>query len=97
MIGHSNFNLSDKEMIVRRIADIQDKKCYIDLFKLLIKKNISYMKNKNGIFFNVSILSDEILNIIDNILTYHEIKQKKYLVIIYIENGNSYKSPYSAW
>ena len=31
MIGHSNFNLSDKEMIVRRIADIQDKKCYIDL------------------------------------------------------------------
>ena len=50
MIGHSNFNLIDKEMIVRRIADIQDKKCYIDLFKLLIKKNISYMKNKNGIF-----------------------------------------------
>ena len=77
MIGHSNFNLSDKEMIVRRIADIQDKKCYIDLFKLLIKKNISYMKNKNGIFFNVSILSDEILNIIDNILTYHEIKKEK--------------------
>jgi len=87
MIGHSNFNLSDKEMIVRRIGDIQDKKCYIDLFKLLIKKNISYMKNKNGIFFNVSILSDDVLNIIDNILTYHEIKKEKYLVIIYIENG----------
>ena len=41
MIGHSNFNLIDKEMIVRRIADIQDKKCYIELFELLIKKNIS--------------------------------------------------------
>ena len=77
MIGHSNFNLSDKEMIVRRIADIQDKKCYIDLFKLLIKKNISYMKKKNRIFFNVSVLSDEVLNIIDNILTYHEIKKRK--------------------
>ena len=88
MIGHSNFNLSDKELMVRRIADIQDKKCYIDLFKLLIKKNISYMKNKNGIFFNVSILSDEILNIIDNILTYHEIKKKKYLVIVNIEHGH---------
>ena len=77
MIGHSIFNLSDKELIVRRIADIQDKKCYIDLFKLLIQKNISYMKNKNGIFFNVSILSDDVLNIIDNILTYHEIKKEK--------------------
>ena len=40
MIGHTIFNLSDKEMIVRRIADIQDKKCYIKLFKLLIKNNI---------------------------------------------------------
>ena len=69
--------LSDKEMIVRRIADIQDKKCYIDLFKLLLKNNISYMKNKNGIFFNVSILSDDVLNIVDNILTYHEIKKEK--------------------
>ncbi len=77
MIGYTTFNLSDKEMIVRRIADIQDKKCYIGLFKLLIKKNISYMKNKNGIFFNVSILSDEILNLIDNILTYHEMKKEK--------------------
>jgi hypothetical protein len=84
MIGHSNFNLSDKEMIVRRIADIQDKKCYIDFFKLLIKKNISYMKNKNGIFFNVSILSDDVLNIIDNILTYHEMKKEK------IFNNNMY-------
>ena len=92
MIGHSNFNLSDKEMIVRRIADIQDKKCYIDLFKLLIKKNISYMKNKNGIFFNVSILSDDVLNIIDNILTYHEIKIEKISCNnIYIENVYSHK------
>ena len=41
MIGHSNSNLSDKELIVRRIADIQDKKFYIELFKLLIKNNIS--------------------------------------------------------
>ena len=97
MIGLSILNLSDKEMMVRRIADIQDKKCYIELLKLLIKKNISYMKNKNGIFFNVSILSDDILNIIDNILTYHEIKKEKYIVIIYIENGYSHKSPYSAW
>ena len=77
MIGHSIFNSSDKELIVRRIADIQDKKCYIELFNLLIKKNISYMKNKNGIFFNVSILSDDVLNIIDNILTYHEMKKEK--------------------
>ncbi len=75
MIGHSNFNLSDKELIVRRIAaDIQDKKCYIELFKLLFEKNISYEKQKWNIFY-VSILSDDVLNIIDNILTYHEIKK----------------------
>jgi hypothetical protein len=77
MIGPSIFNLSDKELIVSRIADIQDKKCYVELFKLLIKKNISYMKNKNGIFFNVSILSDDVLHIIDNILTFHEMKKEK--------------------
>ncbi len=83
MISNKNFNTNDKVLIVRRIADIGVKKCYIDILKLLIKENIQYTRNKNGIFFNVSILSHEVLNMIDSILLYHEKKKEIYINNLY--------------
>ena len=83
MISYKTFNTNDKVLIVRRIADIGVKKCYIDIFKLLIKENITYTRNQNGIFFNVSILSNGVLNMIDTILLYHEKKKEIYINNLY--------------
>jgi len=77
MIETKNFSLNDKLFLIRRINDIKDKKCYRDIFKFLIKQNIKYMRNSNGIFFNVGLLSNEFLTMIDFIVSFHEIKQEK--------------------
>ncbi len=62
----------DKKMLVKRIGDIKNKKCYIKIFKLINNDNLSYTKNDNGIFFNLSILSDDILSRIEQIIIYYE-------------------------
>jgi len=72
MISNKNFNMSDKKFLIRRINDIKNKKCYQDIFRLLLNKNINYTRNSNGIFFNLALLNDEILNRIDFILSFHE-------------------------
>ena len=72
MISNKNFNMSDKKFLIRRINDIKNKKCYQDIFRLLLNKNINYTRNSNGIFFNLALLNDEILNKIDFILSFHE-------------------------
>ena len=72
MIRNKNFNMSDKTYLIRRINDIKNKKCYQDIFRLLLNQNINYTRNSNGIFFNLALLNDEILNKIDFILSFHE-------------------------
>ena len=72
MIRNKNFNMSDKKFLIRRINDIKNKKCYQDIFRLLLNQNINYTRNSNGIFFNLALLNDEILNKIDFILSFHE-------------------------
>ena len=72
MISNKNFNMSDKKFLIRRINDIKNKKCYQDIFRLLLNQNINYTRNSNGIFFNLALLNDEILNKIDFILSFHE-------------------------
>ena len=51
MISNKNFNMSDKKFLIRRINDIKNKKCYQDIFRLLLNQNINYTRNSNGIFF----------------------------------------------
>lgn len=72
MIRNKNFNMSDKTFLIRRINGIKNKKCYQDIFRLLLNQNINYTRNSNGIFFNLALLNDEILNKIDFILSFHE-------------------------
>ena len=77
MLKPKVFKLSDKTYLVSRISDVKDENCYIKLFKLLIKENVKYMRNRNGIFFNVGLLSDDVLEKIDYILINQEMKKKK--------------------
>ena len=50
MLKPKVFKLSDKTYLVSRISEVKDENCYIRLFKLLIKENVKYMRNRNGIF-----------------------------------------------
>ena len=84
MITTNTYNMNDRVYLVRRINDIKNRKCYIDIFKLLHKKNINYTRNKNGIFFNVALLSDEVMSKICFILSSYELKKEK------VYNNNIY-------
>ena len=75
MLKPKVFKLSDKTYLVSRISEVKDDKCYIGLFKLLMKENVKYMRNRNGIFFNVGLLSDDVLEKIDYILISHEMRK----------------------
>jgi hypothetical protein len=79
MLKPKVFKLSDKTYLVSRISEVKDENCYIKLFKLLIKENVKYMRNRNGIFFNVGLLSDDVLEKIDYILINQEMKKKENL------------------
>jgi hypothetical protein len=74
---------SDKKLLVKRIGHIKNKKCYIKIFKLINQDNLSYTKNENGIFFNLNILSDDILTKIEQIILYYEnIKNQNEQILI---------------
>ena len=71
------YTINDKKDLLRRITNIKVKKCYIEIFKLLIKENINYTRNNNGIFLNLGVLLDDTLNKINAILLPYEFKKEK--------------------
>tara|TARA_X000000950_G_C13797090_1_gene611877 strand:+ start:68 stop:337 length:270 start_codon:yes stop_codon:yes gene_type:complete len=67
------FNYKDKKNLVSLIDQINDKKIYIKLFKFIIEEKISYNKNSNGIFFNLSNIDVEKLNKIQTFVTNYKL------------------------
>ena len=63
---------TDKKLLVKRIGDIKNKKCYIKIFKIIHGDNFKYTKNDNGVFFNLTNLPDPILTKIETVLVYYE-------------------------
>ena len=57
-----------RKFMIRRIASARQKTCYIEMFKLIVDHKIDYTVNKNGVFFNLSPLPDEVVRQIDEIL-----------------------------
>lgn len=73
------YSHNDKKLIVKRISDIKNKKCYIKIFKVINNDNLNYSRNDNGIFFNLTNLKDDTLNKIESILLYYENKKNNVL------------------
>ena len=69
IMSKKTFNYKDKKNLVSLIDQINDKKIYIKLFKFIIEEKISYNKNSNGIFFNLSNIDVEKLNKIQTFVT----------------------------
>ena len=62
MFDDSNLSYDNKKKIINKIQNIKNKKNYINLFKLIIKLNIPYSLNNNGVFFNINKISNQNLN-----------------------------------
>ena len=48
----------DKEWLVRRIADVKDKSCYMDILDLIHTGELDYTVNSNGVYFNLASVPD---------------------------------------
>ena len=56
-----------RQFMVRRLAAVKQRRCYIEIFKLIVEHNVAYTVNMNGVLFNMSSLSDELVRQIDEI------------------------------
>ena len=57
-----------RQFMVRRRAAAKKRSCYLEIFKLIVEHKVAYTINRNGVFFNLSPLSDELVRQIDESL-----------------------------
>ena len=65
----------DKKLLVNRIDMIKNKKCNIEIYKIINDNNVKYTQNNNGIFFNLGGLEDDALYKIENVINIFENKK----------------------
>ena len=41
--------------MIRRLAAAKQRRCYIEIFKLIVEHKVPYTVNRNGVFFNLSL------------------------------------------
>ena len=70
-----NYTHNDKKLLFKRITDVKKKNCYIRILKIIKEDNLKYTQNDNGIFFNLTNLSNELLTKIELILQEYENKK----------------------
>lgn len=61
------FTHQDKKKLAKKIGKL-DKDNYIKLFKIVKQDGVKYTKNKNGVFFDFKLLSDNALQKIDDLV-----------------------------
>ncbi len=54
--------------MIRRLAAARQNSCYIKIFQLIVYNNVDYTVNSNGVFFDLSLLPDEVVRQIDDII-----------------------------
>ena len=57
-----------RQFMIRRLAAVKQRRCYREIFKLIVEHKVAYTVNRNGVFFNLSPMSDEFSRQIDEIL-----------------------------
>ena len=62
-------NLEYLKELQKRIMNLQENE-YYEVLKIIIKHNYNYSENKNGIFINMTKLSQEIINDIEKLLEF---------------------------
>jgi len=68
-INIKKYNIHDKKNLVSQIEQLSSLE-QIEIFKLIKEETKYYTENLNGIFINVNILSDNLLEKIENFVKY---------------------------
>ena len=77
----------DREMLVRRIKWVSDKRCHLQIPELIHTDDLLYTVNNNGVFFNLAVVPEASITKITEIVKRWEAKQRqkqKPLTLIYI-------------
>ena len=61
MLKKNNDNINSKINLKKKIQSLNNKDSYLIILKFLINNNIKYTENSNGIFFNLKMLSNELI------------------------------------
>ena len=72
----------NRQFMVRRLAAVNQKKCYIAIFKLIVEHNVPYTVNNNGVFFNMSPLPEELVRQINEIIKKCEERKQQHQLAI---------------
>jgi len=94
--SHRNYNSLFRKNLKDRISKLNNKNDYLFIYKLISKELESkFSVNKNGVYFNINLLSDECIKEISNYIsdkydseTISEVSKIKYETY-YKENENS--------
>ena len=70
-----------RQFMVRRLAAVKQRRCYIQIFKLIVEHNVPYTVNMNGVFFNMSPLPDQLVRQIFEIIKRCEERKKQQVAI----------------
>jgi len=67
----------DREMLVRRIKWVKDKRCHLQILELIHTDDLLYTINNNGVFFNLGVVPDESITKITDIVEKWERRQRQ--------------------
>ena len=70
-----------RQFMVRRLAAVKQRRCYIEIFRLSVEHKVAYTVNMNGVFFNLSSLSDELVQQIHEIIKRSEERKQQQVAI----------------
>ena len=62
----------DKEVLIRRIGNIKNTQCYLDILELIHTHDFLDTIKSNGIYFNLATVPDETIQIIMDIVGHCE-------------------------
>ena len=70
-----------RQFMVRRLAAVTQRRCYIEISKLIVEHKVAYTVNMNGVLLNLSSLSDELAQHIDEIIKRYEQRKQEQVAI----------------
>ena len=69
--------MDDKEWLVRRIANVKDKSCYMEILDLIHTGELDYTVNSNGVYFNLASVPDAVVHRIATIVSKYETRKRQ--------------------
>ena len=70
-----------RQFMVRRLAAVKQRRCYIEICKLIVEHTVAYTVNRNGVFFNLLPLSAELVRQVDDFIKRCEQRKQEQVAI----------------